>query len=167
MKKIYVFLLVFAGFFLGTQKSEAQSFVLDEGDIIVNAGIGLGHTFSWAGLGLPLGASLEYGIKENIGVGGDIGFVSGSGLTYLVIGAKGSYHFNELFKINDDTWDIYGGLGLYYQNYSFSGVTGTFSSGIHLGIHAGARYFFSDSFGVFAELGNTLGWAKVGVSFKF
>ena len=89
--------------------TSAQSF--QESDIIVNAGIGLGSTYSWVGLSLPIGGGLEYGVKDlevgSIGVGGDIGFISGGGLTITYLGAKGSYHFNELFELEDDNLDIY------------------------------------------------------------
>lgn len=168
MKKLYLFIFAILGLFMFSPEAEAQTNTsFQEGDLALNAGIGVGSTFSFAGLGLPLGASLEYGVKDAIGVGGEAGFVSGGGLTMFIIGAKGSYHFNEIFKIEDNSWDLYAGLGLYYRHFSYSGFTFNYGSGIYPGFHAGARYYFSDSFGVHAELGNTYGWLKAGVTFKF
>lgn len=170
MKKLYLLLFSALALFIFSPDSKAQTNTsFQEGDLVLNAGIGLGYTFSWAagGLGLPLGAGLEYGVKDAIGVGGDFGFVSGGGVTMFMIGAKGSYHFNEVFNIEDNKWDVYGGLGLYYRSFSFSGVISSLGSGIYPAFHAGARYYFSDNFGVHAELGNTVGWLRAGVAFKF
>lgn len=168
-KLTIVFIFVFAGIF--SQASHAQSFQKD--DWVIHAGLGLGNTFSYAGSGgLPVGAGVEYGItdleKGAIGIGGDLGFVSMSGLNVLFIGAKGSYHFNDLFEIDDDSWDIYGGLGLYFRQFNWSGMGSTYSfnSGLYPAFHVGARYYFTESVGMYGELGNSWGWLNVGVAFK-
>src|SRR5690625_2012722 len=91
MKKLYLLLFSALALFAFSPDSDAQTNTsFQEGDLVLNAGIGLGYTFSWAagGLGLPLGAGVEYGVKDAIGVGGDLGFVSGGGLTMFMIGAK-------------------------------------------------------------------------------
>ena len=171
MKKLYLFIFILLGLFAFSPESNAQTTnpSFQEGDLVLNAGIGLGTTFAWGagGLGLPLGAGLEYGVKDAIGVGGDFGFISGSGITVFFIGAKGSYHFNDIFNIEDEKWDVYGGLGLYYRAFNFSGITSSLGSGIYPAFHAGARYYLSENFGIHAELGNTVGWLRVGVAFKF
>lgn len=158
--------LVFAGF----SSSAAQSF--SEGDLVLQAGIGLGTTFGThgAGFGLPVGAGAEYGIKDletgAIGIGGDFGFASASGVTVTSFGARGSYYLTELFEIDNEDLDIYTGLGLYYRNFNVSGSPYNWGSGVYPAFHAGARYYFSDNIGGFAELGNNWGWLNVGVAFK-
>ncbi len=172
MPSLYIVCMLFT---LGiSQVSMGQSF--EKGDIIVNAGIGLGTTFSFGfgGLGLPLGGGVEVGITDAIGIGGEVGFVSGRNITVFYIGPKGYYHFNELLNIDNDALDIYGGLAIYYRNFNikgFSGIPGFgafgLSSGITVGFHIGGRYYFTDKFGVNAELGNSYGWLKLGVCLKF
>jgi len=170
MKKLYFILIVLSGILFHSQTSVAQEVntSFQEGDLIVNAGIGLGTTFSYAGtLGLPFGGGVEYGITDAIGIGGETGFASGGGLSVFYLGAKGSYHFNDLLKIEDNKWDVYGGLGLFYRSFTVTGINFGLGSGIIAGFHAGARYYFSDKFGVNGELGNTYAWLKAGVVFKF
>src|SRR5690606_34749867 len=88
---IFLF-LIFSGL---VTNAGAQSF--EKGDVIVNAGIGLGSTFTFVGgLGLPLGGGVEFAVTEAIGVGGEFGLVSGGGLTAIYVGPKGYYHFNDL-----------------------------------------------------------------------
>jgi hypothetical protein len=169
MKKLILSFCLFLGFiFVSNSHVQAQAF--QEGDMVVNAGIGLGSTYNWAGsLGVPLGGGLEYGISNlevgTLGIGGDFGFVSGSGLTIFYMGGRGTYHLNELLNVEDEHLDIYGGLGIYYRNFSYNGV-GTFGSGIIGTFHLGSRYYFSDNVGAYAELGNNWGWLNVGVAVK-
>lgn len=168
MKHIIIPCLLLTLMFGLNSTSSAQSF--QEGNTVLNAGIGIGSTYSWSGLSLPLGAGFEYGVSDletgTIGVGGDIGFVSGGNLTIFYLGAKGTYHFNELFEVENEDLDIYGGLGLYYRNFSFSGTGNTFASGLYAGFHAGTRYYVSDNFGIYGELGNNWGWLNIGVVYK-
>ena len=79
MKNFYFFSLVLVGILLGGPRAEAQSdYAFQEGDLVLNAGIGLGTTFTFAGsLGLPFGAGVEYGITDAMGVGGFLGYASG------------------------------------------------------------------------------------------
>lgn len=161
--------LVLGLLFFSNFNASAQNF--QEGDAVINGGIGVGSTYSWAaGLNLPIGAGVEYGVTDldvgSIGVGGDIGMVSGSGLTILYIGGKGSYHFNELLEVENDDLDIYGGVGIYYRNFNYSGSNITFASGIIAGFHVGSRYYFADNIGGYAELGNNWAWFNIGVVFK-
>lgn len=163
-------LILFAGTSAIAQTDSDSAPVFQESDIVINAGLGLGSTYSWAGsLGLPFGAGVEYGITDletgSIGVGGDFGMISGSGLTITYIGARGSYHFNELMELENNDLDLYGGLGLYYRNFSYSG-SGSFGSGITAAFHVGTRYYFSENFGIYGELGNNWGWLNAGAIFR-
>lgn len=152
---------------LSNPNASAQSFV--EGDMVINGGIGLGTTYSWgAGLGLPFGGGLEYGITNletgAIGIGGTVGYVGGTGLSILYIGGKGSYHYP---LENNEDWDLYGGLSLLYRNFNWgSNFISANTSGVTVGFHLGARYYFSDNVGIYAELGNNWAWLNAGVAFK-
>lgn len=90
-----------------------------------------------------INASFDYGIGENISVG-----VSSS----YALGVKGSLNsdFGDRFDIKarfnanignviniDDNFDLYPGLNIGLKNF---------------GGHVGARYFFTDGFGIYTEL---------------
>src|SRR5680860_481534 len=137
MKNLYIILIVLSGLLYFSQDISAQEgYAFQQGDVVINAGIGLGTTFAFTGtLGLPFGGGVEYGITDAIGVGGDIGFLSGNNINVLYITAKGSYHFNELLNIEDNKWDIYGGLSLHYRNFSFSIANYKAPGAIQLGLH--------------------------------
>ena len=66
--------------------------------------------------------------------------------------------------------DTYAGLILGYHIASFSsninGYSGISGSGIDLGVLLGARYFFTDRVGMFTELGYTLPFWNLGVTFR-
>ena len=149
-----------------------------KGDNLLNIGLGLNTYYEG---GVPLSVIYEKGITDDISVGGGIDYLSyhyGAGgvdhsYTAIYIGARGSYHFNKLLNLRNESWDIYGGASLGYRSFSWTNFTGTgagdaYGSGLFLGIHAGARYYFSKSVGGFLELG-ALGStnARIGVAFRF
>src|SRR5690606_27069692 len=126
----------------------------DKGDVLLNAGIGLGYYYAG---GVPLLVSAEWAVNDVITVGPYLGYTSyrynlGIGnrwrYTFLDIGVRGSYHFSELFEIRDERIDVYGGafLGFLVSSYSgddFGGIyNDPYSGGLRLGIHIGARYYF-------------------------
>ncbi|AQG81746.1 hypothetical protein [Spirosoma montaniterrae] len=170
MRKFHFSILLILGLLVGTE-SFAQMAV-DKGSKFLNAGIGLG---GWGGIGysggLGFGASFELGVAKNITVGGVGAFRGYSGVgSYYSIGARGSYHFNEILSLANDKVDLYAGLGLIYSgwswNESFVGFRGSYG-GIGLGGHLGGRYFFSDKIGGFAEAGFGVAPLQLGVTFKF
>ena len=63
---------------------------------------------------------------------------------------------DNLFEITDESWDVYGGLGLGYAMYN-----GDFDkdNDLDLGLHIGGRWFWNEKWGVYLELGggNTKG----------
>ena len=171
IKSIFTLALVIAALVLSTgQQAQAQSF--QEGDLVLHAGFGVGNTFNsyGSGTGIPIGVAAEYGITDfntgSLGVGLDLGYQSMDFLNILFIGAKASYHFNDLLDLSNDAWDIYGGAGLYYRNFDYTGIGVNYSSGVYPAVHAGARYYFSEKVGAFGEVGNSWGWLKLGVAFK-
>ncbi|MEI7581677.1 hypothetical protein [Runella sp.] len=174
MKKVfYSSLLALAAIVCFQTNSLAQSY--QKGDKLLNLGVGLG-TYGAGGIGL--GGSFEFGIHDAISVGVLGGYSgrsnylgSGSNWSVLTFGARGSYHFNELLKLDDDKIDLYAGLGLGYRNISW-GYAGTaysssYGSGVLLLAHIGGKYYFKPNLGVFAELGSGFGTLQAGIAFKF
>lgn len=185
MKKFNFLLLLVIGLLAGTQ-SFAQ-LAVDKGTKFLNVGVGVGGGYGYGGLGgyggynrgILLGASFEVGVAPNITVGGfaDYRRISFSGITglndygvnYIYIGARGSYHFNELLSLPTDKADLYAGIGLGYlsANYDNAYFNGYNAGGIFVPIHIGGRYFFSEKIGGFAEIGSGVSLLKLGVTFRF
>jgi hypothetical protein len=156
----------------------AQNGAFSKGDKLLNIGIGVN---SYYGRGIPFGASFEYGITDDISVGGNVDYFSesyrfaGDRYRYRVMyfGARGAYHFNNLLNINNDAVDLYGGLTLGFRNFSWNNswdddLDGVYSSGLFLGAFIGGKYYFSKNISGFAELGaigSTNG--RIGIAFRF
>lgn len=147
-----------------------------KGKNYLNAGIGLG-TFGFTGSGVPITASFEHGFTDKISAGVSVGLVSTKYASYwkynyFVIGARGSYHFNELLNVDNEKVDLYGGATLFYRGYSvkYSGpdswVGKSSAGGLDFAIHAGGRYYFANNFGAFAELGWGISPLQLGVTVK-
>ncbi len=107
---------------------------------------------------------MEYG---SIGIGGQVeyqGFSYGDGLrgSEFFVGARGTFHYEFVENL-----DVYGGLqsGLYTYSMYYTGVKRNATTFRVMGI-AGARYLFSRSLGVFAEVGTNISIFKVGVTFN-
>ena len=170
MKKINTLLLLVAGLLIGTQSF--GQFVPDKGTKLLNLGIGVGGYggIGFAGGGVAFGGSFEVGVIPNLTVGGIASFRSYSGFgSFYSIGARGSYHFNQLLTLSDEKVDLYAGAGLIYSGFSYK--DGYLSSaynygGIDLGLHIGGRYFFSDKVGGFLEAGIGTAPLQLGVTFK-
>jgi hypothetical protein len=147
-----------------------------KGDKLLNLGIGVNSYYSG---GIPLSASFEVGVTDDISVGGGVDYLTyhypGVGnFTAVYVGARGSYHFNRLLNLRNENIDIYAGLSLGYRSFTWNdsyygpGLGNTYGSGLFLGIHAGARYYFAKSVGAFLEVG-ALGStnARLGFAFRF
>ncbi|GAB3275401.1 hypothetical protein GCM10027347_48740 [Larkinella harenae] len=157
----------------------AKAQTVEKGEKFLNAGIGLGaYTYR----GLPIGASFEYTIKDNISVGGSFDFArygySSGGYkwnhTFLFFTARGTYHFGELLNVSDSKFDPYAGVSLgvrtssYRDNYGYSGdYYSPYGNSVFLGMHVGSRYMFSEKFGGFAEIGYGVAVLRVGLTAKF
>jgi len=187
MKK-HLFLTLAISFGMIVSASAQQPTFL-KGDNVVSLGVGLGGylgTGNWTGTGVKktplLTASFDHCIidnlfdeKSSIGVGGLIGYKSIKWVdywksTYFVLGARGTFHYALVDKL-----DTYAGLHLGYDianskwigSGSSHGHTTYGASGFSYGFFAGARYYFTDAIAVFAELGYGYSVLNVGVSFKF
>jgi hypothetical protein len=175
MKKLLTFSFLLAVLLTTSFKGFSQAY--KQGDKLLNVGIGLN---SYYGNGLPLGASFEVGVTDAISAGGQVDYNSGNygyltsswGYTALYFGARGSYHLGEILKISNDKLDVYAGLGLGYQSFSWKDTgfgTGTsLGSGVYFNYFVGGKYLFTQSIGAFLELGST-GFSNVraGVALKF
>ena len=159
MKKLLTFSFLLAVMLTTSFVGFSQAY--KKGDNLVNVGIGVANTY-----GTAFGASFEHGFTENISAGGSADFLSysvlGSGYSWLYFSARGSFHAGELLKAGDKL-DPYIGAGLGYL--SAGGASGF--GGIYPQIHIGARYYFSDKLGAFAEAGAGSAALKLGVAFKF
>jgi hypothetical protein len=172
MKRV-IFILFFVT--VATVATLAQG-TLGKGGAQLNAGLGFS---TW---GVPIYVGADFGVHEAVSVGPVIsyrkysdrfsGFKFSQSLT--IIGFNGNYHFNELLKLPSE-WNIYAGLTLGYyvwsdvkwNNSSFDTFDGE-ASGIGLTAQVGARYFFSDNFGVNLEFGGGTGsGGNFGITYKF
>lgn len=180
MKKFNFPLLLVIGLLAGTQSFAQYA----KGDKLLNAGIGLS---SYYGGGLPIGASFEVGVTDEISVGAQIDYYSWSynygylGLndryryTFIPVAVRGSYHVNKLLNLNNDKVDLYGGLalGYYISSFSYNGASpgyvydNSYGNRVLFGLHLGGRYYFKPNLGAFAELGYGVSALKLGVTFKF
>ncbi|WP_373517629.1 DUF6646 family protein [Pricia sp.] len=94
--------------------------------------------------GTGITASYDYGLGENISIGATSSYSLGIG-SGLDSGARERFDAKARFSAHlgpvmgvSDRFDLYPGLDLGLKNFGF---------------HTGARYFFSEGFGVFTELG--------------
>jgi hypothetical protein len=154
------------------------------GDQNVNGFLGLGGLAGVYGDSdlPPLGVGYDFGYNENISIGGLVGYSSstqpvGFGswqfkYTYIIIGARGTYHYDLMHKDNIDT---YGGIMIGYNIVSFSeenkpsGSLFNFSgSGSYLlyGGFIGGRYYFTPNLAAQLELGYGVGLLSIGISYK-
>jgi len=161
--------LLLLSFLIATNVIFAQS-PIDKGQLQFNAGLGLS---SW---GVPIYIGADYGIHEDITIGGELSFRSyredyfAARYRHSVIGisGNGNYHFNRLLNIPSE-WDFYAGLNLgFYILNSSNGYPGSTSSGLGLGAQVGGRYYFNDQFGINLEIGgsNAFSGSKFGVTLR-
>lgn len=168
-------LLFVCGVFLLSTSGFAQ---FSKNDKLLNLGIGVNSYYNG---GIPLSSSFEVGITDEISIGAGLDYLSHRynvlgtkyGFSALYLGARGSYHFSELLNINDQALDIYGGASLGYRrftwrdNNNFVGLGNSYGSGLFLGIHVGARYYFAPKVGGFFEVGaGGSGNARLGLAFR-
>lgn len=178
MKKLLLSLLVVV---FSLTQLVAQESTFNQGDKVLNLGIGLGSSYysRFYTSRLPaISASLEVGVKDgilekgSIGVGGYFGYSSAKYSTYwktsnILIGGRGSFHYPLVEKL-----DTYTGLLLGYNIFStkydnsYTGFNSASSSGLALAWFAGARYYFSDKLAAMAEVGYGIAYLTLGISLK-
>ncbi len=179
LKKVFLAVLALVG---SASLANAQE-IFSKGTSAVNVGVGIGSYLSDLSIP-PLSVSLDYGVADNlingnngsISLGGYIGYTASSSTyfgskfnaSYTILGARGAFHYQFIPKL-----DTYAGLMLGYNiaSSSWSGVEynthASASSGVALGGYFGARYFFTENIGAFAELGYSIAYLNLGATFKF
>ncbi len=153
-----------------------------KGDKIGQVGIGYGFAGIYGSASVPpISVGFQYGLEDKISIGGLIGYTSSSydlgnwygesykwTYTYIIIGARGEYHFLE----SSDKMDGYAGATLGYAITSVStpaGYYGGYSAGVSymiFGAHVGLRYYLSPQIALFGEVGYGIGYITAGVAFK-
>ena len=180
MKKTLLTLTVVAISLLTAQTVSAQEF--SKGTNVINAGIGFGGAYDFGGFGstlaLGLNASYERGIWEVggpgvISLGGYLGTTAyrldfgndDDTVRYTSIGVRGAYHFNFI-EVNN--LDVYAGPMISFDIVSFNNDRfDSLDSRPSGSIFAGARWYFTDNFGVFAEAGYGVSFLSLGAAFRF
>jgi hypothetical protein len=187
MKRIFAFAIALL-FALPALRAQESMFNL--GDKVINLGIGLGNTLYISGAGYstsvpPISISYEQAIVDEvlekgvIGVGGYLGYTSykyradylgvdwGWNWSNIILGAGGNFHYPLV-----DNLDTYAGLLLGYNISTVSeyGEVGTnvasSSGGFVFSGYIGGRYYFSEKFAAFAQLGYGVAYLTLGVSIR-
>jgi len=104
---------------------------------------------NFGGLGTGLYASLEFPVGSAITVAPLV--ATDYELNKIIIAAKGSYYFDDIFGLNE-TWDAYAGVNVGWRIESNSN-----DDGGNFGIHIGGRWFWTEKWGVNAEFGGGSG----------
>lgn len=160
--------------------AQAQN-AFNKKDMVLSAGLGIGLYGLYGTSSLPpIFVAFETGVADKITAGGIVAYAGSSedffdgkwSYNYIVISARGSYHFLE----NNKNIDAYAGAGLGYTIVS-SSVTYTNPNIQHFGfsasgsyfffdVHLGARYYFTPKFAAMGEVGYGVGFLRLGVSYK-
>ncbi len=165
----------------------AQNTTFNEGDKVLNLGIGFGSTLYTGGFYTnrvpPVSASVEVNVKDelfdensSLGVGGYLGYTGakweymnyGWNYSSIIIGGRGALHYQFIDKL-----DTYTGLMLGYNIVSSKshGTTGTISNSVGSGFafswFLGGRYYFTDNLAGLLELGYGVAYINLGIALKF
>ena len=150
-----------------TLASFGQS-ALPKGQAQLNAGTGKS---TW---GVPIYIGLDYGMRKNITLGGEISGRRSLGgwkekayrEDILGLAANGNYHFNTLIGIPSE-WDLYIGGNVGYYSF-FTTQDGNYGR-LGLGGQLGGRYFLNEKTAIHLEFGTgglDLAGIKLGVTHK-
>jgi hypothetical protein len=176
---------------LSSNISTAQKF--EVGNNVIGVGFGLGSTYGYTyGSSSPaISAQYEHGNWSvggpgTISLGGFIAYKSYSydGVlpyysysqkwSYTILGFRSAYHYNGL---NAPAFDPYGGLMLSFDiasssytssNHSYDYLyTGNYGSVFRMTLFLGGRYYFSNQWAAYAELGFGNAILTLGAAYKF
>jgi len=168
----------------------AQESSFSMGDQVAGIGIGFGSSLysgAYYSMGIPpisvfyeraiVGDILEKGV---IGVSGTLGYTSykyrydyaglnwGWNYSTIYFGVGGSFHYPFLDKL-----DTYAGVGIGYRiltTREYGDVPGTeyssASGGFQGTLVVGARYYFTEKFAAFLQLGYSIAYVNLGISIK-
>ena len=109
------------------------------------------------GLGTGLYASIEFPITSTISIAPQ--FSTDYNFDKFVIAGKGNFYFDDIFGVGSD-WDVYAGVNAGWR-------LETNNDGFAWGVHIGGRWFWSEKWGINAEVGGGSGvLGGVGVTMK-
>lgn len=109
------------------------------------------------GVGTGLYASIEFPVSSVITIAPQVS--TDYNFNALVLAGKGNFYLDDVFELTDP-WDVYAGVNLGWR-------VETGNDGFNWGIHVGARWFWSDKWGVNLEVGGGSGvLGGVGVTMK-
>ena len=109
------------------------------------------------GLGTGVYASIEFPISSVISIAPQVS--TDYNFNKFVVAGKGNYYFDDVFGVSDP-WDVYAGVNVGYRFESNN-------DGFAWGIHIGGRWFWSDKWGINAEIGGgSVVLGGVGVTMK-
>lgn len=173
MLKRHIAILIFAVLSFGAQ----AQFVFDEGDIAINAGIGL---ISMDGLAPALNFSAELGLFPTadvgvISVGGALEYKystisSGTYYSQVTLGPRITWHMHLPF-LEQIAIDLYSGVGSGIHHYrEYNSITTDFDRKLvpYFEYFIGSRLKLIDDLGLFAEIGGgAIAAVKMGITYRF
>ncbi|MBW8361829.1 MAG: hypothetical protein K0M56_06520 [Kaistella sp.] len=146
MKKLFfAFSLLFSGSMVSAQAWTGK------GDQKVQVG------FNAWGYGTGLSGTYDYGLSNLISVGAGLniyfdGYRNNDIDNNIFAFGRINFHLQDALQL-PEKWDVYPGVDL-----------GVLGRDFGIGVHIGARYFFTENWGAFAEVGNN---GSLGVSYNF
>lgn len=171
-------LLVIMGLAVFSAKGQSE---YDEGQIDINAGLGIIPTFGLGKVQMPISLSVDYAVQEDvgigdIGIGGYLGFSSSTendpnygniSRAYYIAGVRGTYHVDFIEGV-DTYFGVLAALRvatLKVENSAFGDLPSA-GGGTGYSLFAGGRYYFSENVGVFAEIGYGISIINAGLSVR-
>ncbi|KFF74094.1 hypothetical protein HX13_16665 [Chryseobacterium sp. P1-3] len=145
MKKLVFMVMIF---FCGAM-ANAQAYT-GKGDQKIQLGLN-----AW-GYGTGITGTYDYGLNKLLSVGGGLNayfsnYKDNDKDNRVFVFGRLNFHLNDALNL-PAKWDIYPGVDV-----------GVLGKDFGIGAHIGARYFFTEKIGVFAEVGNN---GSLGVSFN-
>lgn len=109
----------------------------------------------------------------------DVFWVEDKRYSFVGFGVRGTYHWNSWHKV--ENWDVYAGVAIganittyndrstYSSSYYYNQYHRTYTprNPLRTSVFVGTRYYFTDFFGVFAEVGYDTAFLTGGLQFKF
>ncbi|MBD3392261.1 MAG: hypothetical protein GF418_09355 [Chitinivibrionales bacterium] len=139
-----------------------------QGDRMLNGGIGIVLPGAPGHMTIPpVGAGFEYGIHELVSAGAFFALSGSKDINHHMIfslAAEGNFHPFNLPAFPEfglkDRLDAYAGVLL-----GLNAIT-NYGGRFLWGVAGGCRYYFSNSFAVYAELGRGIGYFNIGVTMR-
>jgi hypothetical protein len=181
MKKTTYFLIALFTSAIG----HAQSF--QEGNLLVKGGIGVSSPYYYSNTEStmpPLSLSLDYAIKDKIGIGGIVGITASK---YAILDNKGEYLAKQSYRLvggratyhfwSKEHFDVYLGamMGYVFTNwnvklksnyYAFNEINRPGHQNFVLAGFVGLNYSVNNNWGVFGEVGYSLSYVTGGAYWR-